>query len=46
MKNKIIELYEQGLNVLEISKKLGVKSPYVYNVLIQYLKRKEEKTNE
>lgn len=43
MQNEIIELYEQGLNVLEIAKKLNVKAPYVYNVLKDYLKGKEGK---
>lgn len=43
MQNEIIGLYEKGLNVLEISKKLSVKAPYVYNVLKDYLKGKEGK---
>lgn len=42
MENEIIELYEQGLTVSEIAKELGVKSPYIYNVLKQYLKGKED----
>lgn len=46
MENEIIKLYEQGLNVLEISKELGVKSPYIYNILKDYLKGKEDNNNE
>lgn len=40
---EIIELYEQGLTVLEIARELSVKAPYVYNVLKDYLKGKEGK---
>ena len=38
MANEIIELYEQGLTVLEIARELSLKVPYVYNVLKDYLK--------
>ena len=46
MSNEIVKLYEQGLTVLEIAKKLSLKSPYVYNVLKDYLKGKEDKDDE
>ena len=43
METDIIELYEQGLTVSQIARELGVKAPYVYNVLEDYLKGKEDK---
>ena len=43
METTIIELYEQGLTASEIARKLSLKSPYVYDVLRDYLKGKEDK---
>jgi len=43
METDIIELYEQGLTVSQIARELSVKAPYVYNVLEDYLKGKEDK---
>lgn len=42
MNKKIIELYEQGLFVRDIAKKLDVKCTYVYNILNKHIK--ESKT--
>lgn len=39
----IIRLYEKGLTVSQIARKLSLKALFVYNVLKDYLKGKEEK---
>lgn len=46
MSNEIVKLYEQGLTVSQIARELNVKAPYVYNVLEDYLKGKEDKNND
>lgn len=38
----IIRLYEKGLTVSQIANKLSLKALFVYNVLKDYLKRKED----
>ena len=47
METTIIELYEQGLTVSEIARKLSLKSPYVYERIKRGLfKRKRGQINE